>query len=273
MPDKLEAAVNRASFAVDGGAVLNDRQRLLNRPQRFRRLAAVTNDNHSSDAMAYTHWMSGSSWTRRAGFQAAADAVVEAALTQGAEKDLLIYPTLYLYRHYIELYLKELASKLDVAPRDSDGSHSLHEHWRRIRTYLVSNLEYEDDHLTLIDSVIKKFTGLDPTGTHTRYATAPAKRSKPSKQTGDTPPVCDTGTSPPVCDTGTATTRIAVLTLQHEDFTMLCRRNKGRETCAGKQSTPEPHTWDFNESFQTMERFQESFGNITDCIALLDEFP
>jgi len=64
--------------------------------------------------------------------------------------DRLIFPTVFLYRHYVELRLKELiqsAAILLEAPADFPGSHDLVQLWNRLHPLLkeISPDESESD--------------------------------------------------------------------------------------------------------------------------------
>lgn len=127
------------------------------------------------------------------GFQRAADMIVDAAKDDDRNPDDLFFPVAYLYRHHIELMLKELVRlgrRVGVvedavervppcpscghAPRSSDdplSQHNLHKLWNKAK--LAINAVWPDqknDDLAAVERVILEFHKLDPTGQAFRYA-------------------------------------------------------------------------------------------------------
>ena len=112
----------------------------------------------------------------------AADSIVERRLNlpQSNSADGLFMPVAYLYRHSIELHLKELIKFfLRVGElSDSKGlqnllqrSHGLHKLWSRIEP-LIRGLAYspKDPAASNVASFLKELDSCDPSGTSMRYA-------------------------------------------------------------------------------------------------------
>lgn len=127
------------------------------------------------------------------GFQRGADMIVDAAKDDNLNPDELFFPVAYLYRHHIELMLKELVrlgTRVGVveeavelvppcpscghAPRASDdplSQHNLHKLWNKAK--LAINAVWPDQgkaDLAAVERVILEFHKLDPTGQAFRYA-------------------------------------------------------------------------------------------------------
>lgn len=97
------------------------------------------------------------------------------SIDSGSNPDLIVYPALYLYRHYLELMLKRLISLGRCL--DSDGSkgpegHKLEGLWdvarELITKYAFRSNESRND-LTAVGVVIAEFASLDPYGETFRY--------------------------------------------------------------------------------------------------------
>jgi hypothetical protein len=97
----------------------------------------------------------------------------------GQDQDFLIYPVVFLYRHYLELRLKEiiaLGERLAGTNRPVRPTHDLRKLWGRAETHL--RREYKDcpDHadfladLAAARRLIEQFAELDPGATTFRYA-------------------------------------------------------------------------------------------------------
>jgi hypothetical protein len=112
----------------------------------------------------------------RAGYLAAADRLVDAALGNQLEGEVLVYPALYLYRHFIELSLKGLIATYGqycepkVAP--DRRSHSILRLWMKLRgvSTELANGE-EDPSAGVLNEMFEEFDKLDPGSFAFRYAT------------------------------------------------------------------------------------------------------
>jgi hypothetical protein len=110
------------------------------------------------------------------GFQRAADMIVNAAKTDDRNPDDLFFPVAYLYRHHLELMLKELVH-LGVRLGSLNGcedilvDHNLHKLWNKSKQ-LIKEVwpDSSDDDLKAVEQMILEFHKLDPTGQAFRYA-------------------------------------------------------------------------------------------------------
>lgn len=74
------------------------------------------------------------------GYKRAADYLVEQAASTH-QQDFIIYPAMFLYRHYLELRLKEVLLALQAyfgLPRQIPPHHDLHRIWREVRPLMES---------------------------------------------------------------------------------------------------------------------------------------
>lgn len=121
------------------------------------------------------------------GFKRAADMVADASGAEGIDPSDLFYPAAYLYRHHVELFLKELV-RLGVQLGTFEkcevcgvlGSHDLHNLWKLVkRVALAANPEpAKDKGLAGADQLIQELHQLDSSGQAFRYAAR--KDGKPS---------------------------------------------------------------------------------------------
>lgn len=110
------------------------------------------------------------------GFQWAANMIVEAAQSDDRNPDALFFPVAYLYRHHLELMLKELV-RLGIrmgsleSCQDILGKHNLHKLWNKAKQ-LIKEVwpDSPDDDLKAAEQMILEFHKLDPTGQAFRYA-------------------------------------------------------------------------------------------------------
>ncbi|KAA0226940.1 hypothetical protein EDS67_18675 [candidate division KSB1 bacterium] len=107
------------------------------------------------------------------GYRDAADKLVEYAKTDQTSIDSLIFPILFLYRHYIELALKEiiLAATLYLGKQHkSIKSHNLTQLWQRVKE-LISEVELDIpiDEMIAIENQISQFDMLDNSSETFRY--------------------------------------------------------------------------------------------------------
>jgi len=110
------------------------------------------------------------------GFQRAADMIVDAAQTDDKNPDDLFFPVAYLYRHHLELMLKELV-RLGVRVGSLDGceeilgQHNLHKLWNKARE-LIKDVwpDSPDEDVKAAEKMILEFHKLDSSGQAFRYA-------------------------------------------------------------------------------------------------------
>jgi len=107
------------------------------------------------------------------GYRRAAEYLVAEVQASARNQDFLVYPIIFLYRHYLELILKSIISdsqELLDEPKKPRISHCLQDLWpeakgllRKIHSFKTCK---ETQHL---DHVIAEFAKLDPTGETFRY--------------------------------------------------------------------------------------------------------
>lgn len=118
-------------------------------------------------------YMDDPEWIRYVdGYKDAADRLVEKH-----EADFLVYPTMYLYRQYLELQLKSLLRKLYLyhgIQCSYPKTHDLEELWRRARPLIEELMEEvcpqeTTDQNDCIEKRIEEFNLLDPDSSAFRF--------------------------------------------------------------------------------------------------------
>jgi hypothetical protein len=107
------------------------------------------------------------------GYKKAGDLLVAYVIKERINQDILVYPIVFLYRHYIELRLKELIRKGNLL-LDSPGRfpqhHLIDKLWSECRKILKKIWPEENaDDLNEIEKYINDFSECDPTSTAFRY--------------------------------------------------------------------------------------------------------
>ncbi len=142
------------------------------------------------------------------GFQRAADMIVEAAKSDDGNPDDLIFPVAYLYRHHLELMLKDMIrlgirigaievrahSNSEPCPncghrkviKDWQSEHNLHRLWNLVKSLLTEVWpDGPTDDINAAERMILQFHELDSSGQEFRYAKD--KKNTPHLQNA---PVC-----------------------------------------------------------------------------------
>jgi len=133
------------------------------------------------------------------GYRVAARSLAEQVCESQRQQDSLIYPIVYLYRHCIELLLKDVtftaSALLDKELTEQEikalGRHELNKLWEQLRPLLnavcecVGNAPFPDEDLEGIDSYIQQLHEHDPDGQRFRYTTV--KKQKKKTSNGNTP--------------------------------------------------------------------------------------
>jgi hypothetical protein len=112
-------------------------------------------------------------------FRLAAESVIDAAeSTLRNFRDWLVFPILYLYRHYLELLFKDFIREgmqnttIMVDGQWLNKSHNLRDLWQKTREYIEAVFPDGDAaELELVQGTVLAFHDLDPTGQTFRYAT------------------------------------------------------------------------------------------------------
>jgi hypothetical protein len=107
------------------------------------------------------------------GYKLAADALFEKVLQDRFVVDLVIYPMVFNYRHYVELSLKAILFRSGLV-LETQGkpkySHNLEKLWEQLRPLLQTR--FKDHDFSVLDNVEKlilEFSGVDPKSTAFRY--------------------------------------------------------------------------------------------------------
>lgn len=111
---------------------------------------------------------------RRQGFLKTARLLLQAAVDAAhwSERDALIWPALYCFRHYVELQLKQLArAGLALGLAQPTNTHKLRPSWLPVRAGIARTLGESDEPIATVDQAIAVFDALDPSGDGLRYAT------------------------------------------------------------------------------------------------------
>lgn len=124
---------------------------------------------------ACPHWHAGSSnWGLISdGYQKAASSLVDRVVEGNALADEMLYPVGFLYRHYLELCLKEityLGARIDPKMQRPKPSHKLDELWGQALIVLechVLGLTAQD--LATIGEQIRELQAIDPGSDGFRY--------------------------------------------------------------------------------------------------------
>lgn len=154
----------------------------------------VPEDFHANACISYYHEF-GHAYKK--GFRIGALRLAEKVCSDYSDQDLLIYPIVYLYRHYLELVLKEIfrsASRLvchDITPEQDEnlGKHGLKPLWSMIEPLLgpvcvqTGHDQIPQADVDGIRSYIEQFHNHDPDGQRFRYATIKVKKPNAPKGT------------------------------------------------------------------------------------------
>lgn len=145
-------------------------------------LLASDRDWHNNACLNY---MSDHGTAYTEGYRRAADILIRHIDETARDQDFLVYPVVFLYRHHIELQIKQvtgLACRLlrDYAPRSGDKvTHNLNTLWEVARRLLLqADDTLAPSHFTRVSAVVKALNEADLRATGFRYArTAEGGRS------------------------------------------------------------------------------------------------
>lgn len=107
------------------------------------------------------------------GYWKAADVIFERVVETGRDQDMLVYPYLMCWRHFVELQLKNLillSRKYLREPIELPRTHRLDVLWRVVRGCLERAWP-DDDRRDLDEAgrIVLQLDGFDPTSEHFRY--------------------------------------------------------------------------------------------------------
>lgn len=106
------------------------------------------------------------------GYKRAADILVDQALQDGEDRDLLIYTIVFSYRHYVELSLKFLIAKYGDVVSISPiwNTHDIRKLWRVFDQLLnLYGNEDPDEADADVQRIIAEFSKIDPLSFSLRY--------------------------------------------------------------------------------------------------------
>ena len=106
------------------------------------------------------------------GYRLAAEFLIERVASTGFDQDFLVYPICFLYRHYVELSLKDIiGTGQELFDEDSapPGGHELQKLWVKARPHIEREFSGESNQLTRVDELIVELSSADPTSQTFRY--------------------------------------------------------------------------------------------------------
>lgn len=110
----------------------------------------------------------------REGYRLAAESLVESATRESGQLDTLIYPIVYLYRHHLELSLKQIivdGTRLIDRRSVHPFGHSLFALWQMARPILEEIWpQGSKDDLAAVEECILELDALDPSSQTFRYS-------------------------------------------------------------------------------------------------------
>lgn len=106
------------------------------------------------------------------GYRSAADSLVDRAVEDRFERDVLVYPILFLYRHAIELELKWLLSNYgrQAGIQPVWNSHELKPLWEKLlQVFEALGVEDPDETNSHVAFIVAQFSKIDPRSFSNRY--------------------------------------------------------------------------------------------------------
>lgn len=107
------------------------------------------------------------------GYKRAGDVLVQQALSDRADRDNLVFPALFNYRHYIELALKAIIEERGAFAGVALGTkdHRLPDLWRLfVQIATAFQCDPADTAALSVEHCISEFARIDPSSTTFRYA-------------------------------------------------------------------------------------------------------
>ena len=112
----------------------------------------------------------------REGYRRAATMLFETAVAaRRCSPDLLVFPLAFLWRHHLELALKELvglARRLEDDDRQMPSHHRLVPLWSEVRRYMEAEFHGDTKELDNVEALIREFDRIDEGSFGFRYPTA-----------------------------------------------------------------------------------------------------
>jgi hypothetical protein len=111
------------------------------------------------------------------GYKRAGDILIQHALAERVDRDSLVFPALFNYRHYIELALKAIIEEHGAFAGVSFGKkrdHKLPDLWKLfVKIAAAFGDDCSDQAVTTVAACIVEFTSIDASSTAFRYARNP----------------------------------------------------------------------------------------------------
>lgn len=117
------------------------------------------------------------------GYKRAADLLVEHAIITHSNQDTLVYPIVFLYRHYLELRMKDIIKDGNLlldSPESYPKGHNISKLWEKCKV-IIKKLNGSNgimDEIKAVDENITEFSKIDPKSMAFRYPTD--REDKPS---------------------------------------------------------------------------------------------
>ncbi len=125
---------------------------------------------------SYNAWFTPDWDTYADGYKEAADAIVEHAIANHGRIDWYVYPVMFLYRHYLELRVKEILGKCGRTVR---RTHSLEVLWRELLPEISKRRRGDQAHFTrYLGERFAEFHRIDQKSLIFRYPT-PVSKNEP----------------------------------------------------------------------------------------------
>lgn len=109
------------------------------------------------------------------GYRIGAEYLADYVMNMHRHQDVLVYPIVFMWRHYVELRLKEIIRSASTSMDDSTElklDHKLHALWKRLRP-LVEEIELDADPFPLnaVEEIIAQLDEIDRHSFAFRYPT------------------------------------------------------------------------------------------------------
>jgi hypothetical protein len=140
-------------------------------PKKGQTLFCSAKDGWNS---ACLNWQADNFEPMCAGYLLSAELLIDHVVATHRDQDLLVYPIIFQYRHYIELRLKQLVAlgRGLTGDRGKEAwGHSLLELWKMVRP-LLEKIEAHGpkEDLEAVEEIVNQFDQVDRTGESFRYA-------------------------------------------------------------------------------------------------------
>lgn len=129
--------------------------------------------DHDYTNNACLNWMHDPSCAYARGYKESAELICNHVINGSGTIDILVYPICALYRHYIELRLKEILSqcyKLYKVKKGVPHHHDIEKLWDETKAYAIKLWpEGDKSELNQVEDLLKEFHSIDPRSQDFRY--------------------------------------------------------------------------------------------------------